>query len=222
MCGRYSLVTDTRGQVFKVVFRGSGISHEPRYNIAPTQQVLTVVNDEGENQAWQMRWGLIPFWAKDAKIGNKMINARSETLAETKVFKPLLEKRRCLILADGFYEWFREGKQKTPMRIVLKTGEPFAFAGLWSRWKSPEGESVHSCTIITTQPNGLVEPIHDRMPVILSPESAPIWLDPGIDDPSRLSQLLTPYPSDEMEAYAVLDAVNSSRSDTPECIQARM
>ena len=204
------------------MFRGSGISYEPRYNIAPTQQVLTVVNDEGENQARLMRWGLIPFWAKDAKIGNKMINARSETLAESKVFKQPLQQQRCLILADGFYEWFKEGKQKTPMRIVLKTGEPFAFAGLWSRWKFPDGEPIHSCTIITTKPNGLVEPIHDRMPVILSPEAAPVWLDPGINDPDRLSKLLIPYPSDEMKAYAVLDAVNSSRSDTPECIQPRI
>ena len=128
MCGRYSLVTDTRGQVFKLVLKGSGISHEPRYNIAPTQQVVTAVNNDGENQARYMRWGLMLFWAKDAKIGNRMINARSETLAESKVLKQPLEKRRCLILTGGFYEWFKEGK-----RIVMGTCEPFAFAGLWSR-----------------------------------------------------------------------------------------
>ena len=157
MCGRYSLKADIAQLAMRFEFAADEAIHEPAYNIAPTQQVLTVTND-GERRASYMRWGLIPFWAKDAKIGYRMINARGETVAEKPSFRTALRKRRCLILADGFYEWQKlGGKQKRPMRIVLKSGEPFAFAGLWETWKDPEGEMVKSCTIITTAANDYLQ-----------------------------------------------------------------
>ena len=164
-----------------------------------------------------MRWGLIPFWAKDAKIGYRMINARGETVAEKPSFRTALRKRRCLILADGFYEWQKlGGKQKRPMRITLKSGEPFAFAGLWETWKNPEGETVKSCTIITTSANDYLRPIHDRMPVILPPEMESFWLDKEIDDPIALTSAIAPYPDDEMEAFEVSPLVNNTRNKVPE------
>ena len=194
MCGRYSLKADIAQLAMRFEFAADEAIHEPAYNIAPTQQVLTVTND-GERRASYMRWGLIPFWAKDAKIGYRMINARGETVAEKPSFRTALRKRRCLILADGFYEWQKlGGKQKRPMRIVLKSGEPFAFAGLWETWKDPEGEMVKSCTIITTAANDFLRPIHDRMPVILPRESESFWLDKDVEDPLALTSVIAPYP----------------------------
>ena len=165
-----------------------------------------------------MRWGLIPSWAKDMSIGNRAINARAETLAEKPMFRTALRRRRCLILADGFYEWVRAGKARQPMRILLTTGEPFAFAGLWETWTNPAGETIHSCTIVTTAPNDLTRPIHDRMPVILLPENESVWLNHSIEDASELNGLLTPYPASEMEAYPVSPMVNSPANDIPDII----
>ena len=218
MCGRYSLKADIAQLAMRFEFAADEAIHEPAYNIAPTQQVLTVTND-GERRAGYMRWGLIPFWAKDAKIGYRMINARGETVAEKPSFRTALRKRRCLILADGFYEWQKlGGKQKRPMRIVLKSGEPFAFAGLWETWKDPEGEMVKSCTIITTAANDFLQPIHDRMPVILPRESESFWMDKDVEDPLALTSVIAPYPDDEMDAFEVSTLVNNTRNKGSEVI----
>ena len=218
MCGRYSLKADIAQLAMRFEFAADEAIHEPAYNIAPMQQVLTVTND-GELRAEYMRWGLIPFWAKDAKIGYRMINARGETVAEKPSFRTALRKRRCLILADGFYEWQKlGGKQKRPMRIVLKSGEPFAFAGLWETWKDPEGEMVKSCTIITTAANDFLRPIHDRMPVILPRESESFWLDKDVEDPLALTSVIAPYPDDEMDAFEVSTLVNNTRNKGSEVI----
>ena len=218
MCGRYSLKADIAQLAMRFEFAADEAIHEPAYNIAPTQQVLTVTND-GERRAGYMRWGLIPFWAKDAKIGYRMINARGETVAEKPSFRTALRKRRCLILADGFYEWQKlGGKQKRPMRIVLKSGEPFAFAGLWETWKDPEGELIKSCTIITTAANDYLQPIHDRMPVILPRESESFWMDKDVEDPLALTSVIAPYPDDEMDAFEVSTLVNNTRNKGSEVI----
>jgi putative SOS response-associated peptidase YedK len=180
--------------------------------------VLTVLDADDGRRAGFLRWGLIPSWAKEPSIGDRMINARAETVAEKPSFRRALQKRRCLILADGFYEWRAEGKRKTPMFISLASREPFGFAGLWESWRSPTGETVRSCTIITTAPNALMESIHNRMPVILPREVEARWLDRSIEDPARLLPLLAPYPAGEMDAYEVAALVNSPRNDSPACI----
>ena len=216
MCGRYSLKADIAQLALRFEFAADDVIHEPAYNIAPTQQVLTVTND-GERKAERMRWGLIPSWAKDMKIGYRMINARGETVAEKPSFRTALRKRRCLILADGFYEWQKlGGKEKRPMRITLKSDEPFAFAGLWETWKDPEGELVKSCTIITTSANELLGPIHNRMPMILPQQQESFWLDKDIEDPVALSSVIAPYPDSELEAIAVSPLVNNTRNKGPE------
>jgi putative SOS response-associated peptidase YedK len=167
-----------------------------------------------------MHWGLVPSWAKDASIGNKMINARAETLTEKRTFKALLGRKRCLVLADGFYEWQKRERGKLPMRFVLKDREPFAFAGLWDRWRRPDGNELQSFTIITTGANDLLRPVHDRMPVILDREGEGEWLNMDLKDTTKLIPLLKPYPSGDMEAYCVSKLVNSPTNDRPECIKA--
>ena len=152
------------------------------------------------------------------KIGYRMINARAESVAEKPSFRTAFKKRRCLVLADGFYEWKKDGTKKTTMRIILNDQEPFAFAGMWDSWKSPEGELVHSCTIITTTPNELIKPIHNRIPLILSQEFEEIWLDATIEDPKVLSSMLIPFPARSMEACIASDLVNSPKNETPNCI----
>jgi putative SOS response-associated peptidase YedK len=219
MCGRFTLTTDS--QKLAEAFAGYEVPAElaPRYNIAPSQQVPVIANN-GHQKIELFQWGLIPFWAKDPKIGNRMINARSETLAEKPSFKNAYKRRRCLVLADGFYEWKKEegSKTKTPMYIRLASGEPFGFAGLWESWSGPEGTTLLSCTIITTTPNELVESIHNRMPVILSQAAYEHWLDPAEQAPQQLDGLLKPYPAAHMTAYAVSTLVNSPANDRPECI----
>ncbi len=222
MCGRFTLTVDPdelREALPGIVFP-SGIT--PRYNIAPSQPVAVIAND-GKNQVDFFIWGLIPSWAKDPQIGSRMINARAETLNEKPSFRNAFKYRRCLILADGFYEWQAHedrGKvYKTPMYIRLKTGSPFAFAGLWEQWHSPDGSDIRSCTIITTEPNDFMKTIHNRMPVILPAESYAQWLDVGVKDPASLQGLLTAYPPDQMMAFPVSRKVNDPASDTPECIR---
>ena len=166
-----------------------------------------------------MRWGLIPFWAKDPKIGNRMINAVGETAATKPAFRAAFKKRRCLVLADGFFEWRKDGKQKTPTYIFLRSKEPFAFAGLWETWKAADGEVVNSCTIITTEPNEFVAPIHNRMPVILSGETEALWLDPLTENSDTLTPLLIPSPPEHLDSYEVSDVVNSPKNSGPECIE---
>ena len=165
-----------------------------------------------------MRWGLIPSWAKSASVGSRIINARAETLAERSSFRTALQRRRCLVLADGFYEWQGKGSSRRPMRIVMASGEPFAFAGLWDGWRDPKGEVVRSCAIITTSANELLSPIHDRMPVILPRELESLWLDHDIQDYAALAGILTPYITDEMEAYEVSSLINSPANDGPEVV----
>ena len=177
MCGRYSLTSNISELQGRFGFVMDSPAPLPRYNIAPTQSVLAVVND-GQRRGAMMRWGLVPSWAKDVKVGAKMINAVSETAAAKPAFRSAFRRRRCLVLADGFYEWRREGKQRVPMYFCQKSGEPMAFAGLWENWQSPEGELIQSCAILTTAANELMAPVHHRMPVILSAETEPLWLDP--------------------------------------------
>lgn len=217
MCGRYTLTLDMETLQENFPFAIEEIAFVPRYNIAPSQQVLTY-GAEGPRTAGYMRWGLIPFWAKDVNIGYKMINARAESLATSNAFKNPFRKRRCLVLADGFYEWRKDGASKTPMWIAMKSRKPFGFAGLWDEWTDKAtGQPVRSCAIITTEPNDLVASIHNRMPVILPTAAHSLWLDPGIGDPSVLQPLLAPYPAGEMEAYPVSPLVNSVKNDRAEC-----
>ena len=217
MCGRYTLIADLGDLAQRFEFDGSDFSYDPGYNIAPTESVLTVRNVEGREVAF-MKWGLIPFWAKDPKIGSRMINARAETVAEKPAFRNALKKRRCLVLADGYYEWQKTPIGKRPFRIIMKSGEPFAMAGLWETWKDIQGKVVPSCTIITTAANDFLVPIHNRMPVILPRESEEMWLDSGVEDPASLISILAPYPEECMDAYKVSTIVNYARNDRPEVI----
>jgi putative SOS response-associated peptidase YedK len=220
MCGRYSLAIDRNALDDRFALRGGlQLPLAPRYNIAPTQDVLTVVNEGSGNEARMMKWGLIPPSAKDPSVGNRMINARAETVAEKPSFRQAYRKQRCLVIADGFYEWRKAPGSKAPMRIVVGGGEPFGFAGLWETWRSQEEEFIHSCTIITTTPNELMAPVHSRMPVILPAETEELWLDQDTD-PAALQSLLVPYMG-SMEAYKVSTLVNSPRNDTPD-VMARV
>ena len=200
-------------------FEGDGLSRQARFNIAPGQETLTVVSDGSRNNARYMRWGLIPSWAKDASAGSRMINARAETIDARPAFRNAFERRRCLVPADGFYEWMKVGKRRTPVRVILRSGEPFAFAGLWETWRSPEDVVVTSCAIVTTTPNAVLQPIHNRMPVILPREAESLWLDMGRASPDELRRLLAPYPAADMEAYEVSSLVNSTGNDTPYVIE---
>ncbi|QHJ70350.1 SOS response-associated peptidase [Planococcus halotolerans] len=222
MCGRFALYAD-----YKVILERFDIDqasfdeteYEQSYNIAPSQQVAAVVSDGNKNRLGKLKWGLIPPWAKDAKIGYKMINARSETAAEKPSYRNAFKKKRCLVVADSFYEWRKEETGKTPMLIKMKSGEPFAFAALWESWESPEGDTVHSCSILTTKPNKIMASIHDRMPVILSKEAEKIWLDPKVQDFELLESFLKPYDDGELEAYEVSDEVNSPKNNNPALIR---
>jgi len=216
MCGRFALTMDLPELEALFPWVEFSDNHRPRYNVAPSQDILVIPNLI-EKKAQMYCWGLIPHWAKDIKIGYKMINARSETLAEKPSFKTAYRKQRCLILADGFYEWKKEASKKTPYYIRLKTTQPFGFAGLWERWQKSPGEFIHSCTIITTDANELVKPIHQRMPVILDNENYQVWLDPDEQAPDRLQHLLKPYPTEMMEAFPVSTVVNSPRNEGPDC-----
>jgi putative SOS response-associated peptidase YedK len=217
MCGRFSLSTGltTLKEKFQFIFTDET---KPRYNIAPSQSILTVVQNDNDRVGKQMRWGLIPFWAKDIKIGYKMINARAETIDEKPAYKHPFQKQRCLILADGFYEWKKQGKEKQPYRFQLKNGEPFAFAGLWDRRDKGE-ETLYSCTIITTKPNNLTKEVHDRMPVILPKDTYDLWLNPNMTETDYLKSLLVPYPEEEMVAYPVSTLVNSPKNDIPSVME---
>ncbi|MBQ11663.1 MAG: hypothetical protein CMJ45_08955 [Planctomyces sp.] len=217
MCGRFTLTSNLDDLQGRFQFEALDLDYRPSYNIAPTQQVLTVTND-GQRRAQLMRWGLVPFWAKDLKAGNRMINAVGETVAVKPAFRSLIKKRRCLILADGFFEWRKEGKEKIPTYIFRKSKEAFALAGLWDTWKSPEGEVIQSCTILTTTPNGFISPIHNRMPVLLSGEAEALWLDPVTEDAATVTPLLVPCPAEELDSFVVSQLVNSPKNNVPECV----
>jgi putative SOS response-associated peptidase YedK len=219
MCGRYTLTTP--GEQLQIRFH---ITHEigefqPRYNIGPGQLIPAIISDKGENRLGLLKWGLVPSWAKDVGTGFKTINAKSETVREKPAFKRPFERKRCMIPADGFYEWKNDGNRKQPMRIVLKNRGLFAMAGLYDTWTAPDGSKLHTCTILTTRPNKLMEPIHNRMPVILRPEDESVWLDRERFDPELLQSFFVPYPEEEMFAYPVSSIVGNVRNDLPECIE---
>ncbi len=208
MCGRYVFTnTDQLQRRFAVAQLPLDLS--PQYNVAPGQTLPVVVAGEAGNAVALMRWGLIPSWSKDPKIGYKMINARAEGVADKPSFRAPLRRQRCLVPASGFYEWRKAGPTKTPYYIHLKSGELFGFAGLWDRWHDPSGQELHTYTIVTTAPNELMAPIHNRMPVILLRDDEAAWLDPENHDPDLLTALLRPYPAEQLAAYPVSPAVNS-------------
>lgn len=215
MCGRYSF---SKPNIERFGLDQLEFEFEPRYNIAPSQQVPAVIQDNGSNRLVKLRWGLIPYWAKDVGIGNKLINARAETLEEKPSFRSSLAKKRCLVLADSFYEWISEGRVKKPYRITLQNGGTFAFAGLWDSWLSPEGQRIDSFTIVTTTPNKLLESIHHRMPVILPQNMESAWLDTSVAWSSEVHSMLAPFPGEQMITYEVSSIVNSPRNDVPECL----
>lgn len=219
MCSRYTQTAKLHDLTDRFGFDEPDFDLAPRYNLAPSQEapVVGVNPNTPETRSLRlMRWGLVPGHAGDAV--KSIINARAETLARRPAFRGLLPRRRCLVPADGFYEWRQEGSFRIPMRFTLKSARPFAFAGLWDRWLQPDGAPLYSFTIVTTGPNGLIGPIHDRMPAILLAEDEAEWLDPAVTDPTALSSLLKPYPAEWMEGYRVSRAVNSPVNDSPECI----
>lgn len=224
MCGRFTRSNDYFSQRAdqRSFLDELGVSwSEPlpaSYNIAPTQQIAAVRDNQQDGRELAMlRWGLVPAWANDLAIGNRMINARAETVAEKPAFKRIFRRRRCLVLADGFYEWRRQGRQKQPFLIRFKDHRPFCFAGLWDRCAKVE-PPVETCTIVTTSANELMAPLHDRMPVIIGPDDYDLWLDPAVQEPERLQPLLRPFAGDALEAFAVSPQVNNPRHNSPECI----
>ncbi len=218
MCGRFTLTAS--GAELRALFEIENVPNlEPRYNIAPTQPVAVVRLDrEGRQREFTlMRWGLIPSWAKDVGIGNRLINARAETLLDKPAFRTAFRRRRCLIPADGFYEWQKAGRTKQPYWVGLRDRRPFAFAGLWEHWEGADGSALDSCTIITTAANAAVQALHDRMPVILDRRDFEAWLD--LQAPlDRVLHLLRPYPAEAMLIYPVSSLVNAPGNDRPECI----
>ena len=218
MCGRYTLKTPIDVLVEHFGIEEYPSSLVPSYNIAPTQEVAAVVEEDEKRKLEAFRWGLIPSWAKDPAIGNKMINSRAETVSEKPSFRSAFKKRRCLIVADGFYEWQKTDDGKQPYHFKIKDSSPFAFAGLWETWDK-EGEEIRSCSIITTDANDLMSEIHHRMPVILPPENYGAWLDPGFEEKEALMDLLRPYPSDRMEAYPVSRRVNRPSNNEPSVVE---
>lgn len=220
MCGRFTLKTpvETLAEVFELP---AVPALSPRFNIAPSEALATVriADKDAQRELAILRWGLVPSWADEPKVGNKMINARSETVATNEAFRSAFRRRRCLVLADGFYEWQRQEKRKQPFYIRMKDEAPFAFAGLWELWEGKDGAVLESCTLLTTEPNELMSPIHNRMPVILDRKAYDLWLDPEMREPDPLKALLRPYPAERMTAYPVSSLVNSPANDTPEVLE---
>ncbi|MGM0652528.1 MAG: SOS response-associated peptidase [Bacillota bacterium] len=218
MCGRFALVTEKKilDMLFGLELR---FDLQPRFNIAPSQEILAVHRSPAENEKEfvHLRWGLVPFWAEDSSIGSQMINARAETAPEKPSFRDAFKKRRLLIPASGFFEWKKEQDGKQPYYVRRDDGEPFAFAGLWERWNKGE-KPLETCTILTTEPNSLLVPIHNRMPVIISPKDFEQWLDPQANS-AGLQDLLQPYPPGELTAYPVSREVNKPSNDNPDLIK---
>lgn len=216
MCGRFTLTDEIINlqSHFQFEYYEETV---PRYNIAPGQDILTIVSDGKNRIGSNMKWGFVPYWAEDKKIGYKMINARAETIETKPSFKHSFRRKRCLILADGFYEWKKTADGKQPYRFVMKDGKTFAFAGLWESWHKGN-EQLVSCTIITTGPNELTSDVHNRMPVILPQHTYDTWLNPKFEDVGELKMLLKPYPAQEMDKYEVSTLVNAAKNDHPELI----
>ncbi|ADB51691.1 SOS response-associated peptidase [Conexibacter woesei] len=219
MCGRFTLATTTADELrHRFPLGESAVDLRQRFNVAPGDEVVTVAARDGVATGRMLRWGLIPPWARDPSVGYKMINARAETVAEKPAYRDPFAKRRCLIVADGFYEWQRQGRAKQPFHITRTDGAPFAFAGLWTGWKNPEDDEwLRSCTIVTTEANDKISGIHPRMPVILDPADEQTWIDPETPV-ARLQELLRPLPADGTNARAVSRAVNNARYDGPDCL----
>jgi len=199
MCGRFVLISDLKAIQKDFDIQDIFCEHQPSWNIAPAQSVPVIVRHNGNNQLVCYRWGLIPSWSKDPSIANKLINARAETVDKKPSFRDAFKKRRCLIVADGFYEWKKEGKSKIPQYYYLKSGRPFGFAGLYETWTSSDKKEINTCTIITTDANELIKPVHDRMPVILPKDRDRLWLDSDLVDASTLLSILKSYPAEEMK-----------------------
>lgn len=218
MCGRFTITADGATIVAEFGLPDVPFDYRPRYNVAPLQDVLAIVGEGDKRRAGWMRWGLVPSWADEPAVGSRMINARSETIAERPAFREAFEKRRCLIVADGFYEWKRVGDIKVPTRITLKNRRPFAFAGLWERWSGANAEPLITCTILTTTPAPSLASIHDRMPVILPQEARGRWLNRD-EDAEALKGLLRPYADEALDVYVVAPVVNRVENDSPECVE---
>jgi putative SOS response-associated peptidase YedK len=218
MCGRFVRKRSTSELAAEFGVEEVVDEFQPSFNIAPTHDVSVIIGG-AKKRLVAMRWGLVPWWATDPSMGSRLINARAETLAAKSAFKDAFKSKRCLVVADGFYEWQKRGKMKTPLLIRLKGDKPFAFAGLYDVWKSPLGPPLTTCTIVTTAPNDLLEPIHNRMPAILTKDAEVFWLDQSVEDYTRLLDLLSPYPPELMEAYEVSTIVNSVANDSPACIE---
>ena len=220
MCGRFTLF-DSSDSLAERFGLGEVTPFSPRYNIAPAQAVA-VVRIPAEGAARElalMRWGLVPSWAKDPSVGYRMINARAETAPEKPAFRAAIRRRRCLVPADGFYEWKHTGGRKQPFYVRMRDGGIFAFAGIWEIWKGEGGDPIESCALLTTGPNELLEPIHDRMPVIIPPGGYDLWLSPTVHDPSALTPFFAPYPAGGMTAYPVRTLVNNPKMDEPALIE---
>lgn len=214
MCGRYTITVSIEELMSFYLIHDSKIhQYTPNFNVAPMQRIPAVISSSQGNRLGELRWGLVPGWAKDDKIGSKMINARAETVADKPAFKRLLKSRRCLIPADGFYEWKKEGSGKQPFRILLSDKGLFSFAGLYDIWEDPEGNKLSTCTIITTEPNSLMADIHNRMPVILRPEDESDWLGRDNNDVASLLKLLRPYDASKMRSYKVSPDVGNVRNN---------
>jgi putative SOS response-associated peptidase YedK len=218
MCGRYAQRTDPKSLAKE--FKAAEVPGvEPRYNIAPTQDVLAVYESPDGREMTFYKWGLVPSWAKDVSVGAKLINARSETVTEKPSFREAFKKRRCIIPADGFYEWRREGSRKQPYFFRMRDERPFGFAGLWERWEGEGGRAINSCAILTTEANDVLRPVHDRMPVILHPEDYELWLGAGLRELDLVKEVLRPYPAEEMVGHPVSAAINSPRNQGAESIE---
>lgn len=216
MCGRFTLATTSPAQVRARFPVGESVEIRQRFNVAPGDDVLAVIVREGAAQGALLRWGFVPPWADDPSVGFKMVNARAETVAEKPAYRDAFRRHRCLIVADGFYEWERDGARR-PFHVTRADGEPFAFAGLRTAWKDPQGEWLRSCTIVTTQANDAIAGIHPRMPVILERDEESLWLDHEAP-PAAVQSLLHPLPVSETHVRAVSKAVNDARYDGPECL----
>ncbi|WP_252312982.1 SOS response-associated peptidase [Sinobaca sp. H24] len=215
MCGRFTLYSSATAIEQETGVEIPDIS--PNYNVAPTQFVLTIASNQEQTKAGFLKWGLVPSWSKDPSVGHKMINARAETVDEKPSFKKLLERRRCLVVADSFYEWKKEGKEKQPYRIMLNEERIFTFAGLWDRWEGEE-ETITTCTIITTEANELMQDLHHRMPVIIPKSRREAWLHPNTSK-TEVKAMLEPFDSGQMTAYPVSRDVNSPKNNTPDLLE---
>jgi putative SOS response-associated peptidase YedK len=218
MCGRFVRSSSVASIAGEFNVGQASLEMAPSYNISPTQDVI-ILNHRRERQLIKCRWGFIPSGARDPSVGSRMINARAETVASKPAFNHAIKKQRCLVIADGFYEWIKSGKKRIPVYIRLKSGRPFGFAGLYNPWTSPEGERTCTCAIITTASNDLLASVHDRMPAIIPKDRQDLWLNTGEIDPAMLPELLKPYPSEKMEMHEVSSKVNFAKYDSPDAIE---